>query len=317
MGFLIAGTPVFAQASILSQQLGMNAGILPDNPLYRLKGIFHSIQLFFTFDPAERAKLHYELAEEKLAEADEMINKGKIDLALNSKKLYEDEINAADIEEERAVAFGRNITALVDHVNNETYKHILVLQGVLEKVPINIKPIIQRTIDLSMEKQGQIVGRIDGRNLINISITIGNETKNYTLPMKFVSKFLEKSEKLQIKIEHRNELIGNITNKTQEMVNESQSELNQFKAEINATNVTTPVSVLLREAESHLDKAKIALNESKYGEAWGQATASLNLIKTAERIYEKQQGIKINRTENETENESTRRITGRAIGRQK
>ncbi|MFH0897749.1 MAG: DUF5667 domain-containing protein [Candidatus Bathyarchaeota archaeon] len=311
IGFLILASPVLAQSNSTSDQLGVNPGILPDSPFYGLKGLYHNIQLFFTTDPAERAKLHYAFAEENLAEAYDMSSKGKMKLAMQSGKLYETELGRSNVEEEKAIAFGRNMTLLADHVNNNTYKHILVLQEVLSKSASDEKGSMQRIINFSIVNQAEMVGRLEDKNLVNISITVGNETRNYTLPAKFVSKFIEKSEKVQerntIRIENKEKLVLKIENKTQERVDEAQKSLDELRAQLNNTNSTADISIMLNQAQNHLDRAKVALNESKYGEAWGQATSSLNMIKNAEKMLERYDES-YNRTQKSLRNETENKV---------
>lgn len=57
------------------------AGILPDSPLYWLTNVIEKIQVWFTFNPAQKVALVQAQALEKLAVAQEMAAKGKGQLA--------------------------------------------------------------------------------------------------------------------------------------------------------------------------------------------------------------------------------------------
>ena len=54
-----------------------NPGILPDDPFYFLKEARENIQLMFTFDLEQRARLHLDLAKTRLAEAKVLAEKNR------------------------------------------------------------------------------------------------------------------------------------------------------------------------------------------------------------------------------------------------
>ena len=142
---LIIGVAVVAQEEL------PGAGTTPDSWIYGLDRAWERIRMFFTFDRADKAKLHLQFAGERLAEANEMVKRGKPEFVQDLMKDHEEEMNETEKKVEGLRGLGRNITALVEHVSNVTYKHILVLEEVLEKVPEQAKPAIERAINVSLK----------------------------------------------------------------------------------------------------------------------------------------------------------------------
>lgn len=122
--------------------LGTSAGTLPDSPFYPFKRFGESLQLFFTFDILEKAKMKYAFAQTRLAEADAMARRNKTQLADNALNEYEADLNETASDEKKFSAAGINITELADLVGLNMQKHILVLEDVYSKFPDGAKPAI-------------------------------------------------------------------------------------------------------------------------------------------------------------------------------
>lgn len=77
--------------------------------------------------------------------------------------------------------------------------------------------------------------------------------------------------------------------KALEQINEAREEIAKAEAKIAEMNVTnkTAIIVLLNNAKEHLAKAEAAYNESKYGEAFGQAVSAEHLAENAKELAEK------------------------------
>lgn len=134
--------------------------VAPGNPLYPLKKLYEKVQIWFAFSPEAKAALRLHYAQVRLSELNETIAKGKLQYAEKLKEDYENEINEAEKILKKTEALGRNVTALAEHVCNVTYKHVLVLERVWEKVPEQAKPAIEHAINISIEKHENCAERI-------------------------------------------------------------------------------------------------------------------------------------------------------------
>lgn len=135
-------------------------GWLPDNPLYIIKRIGENVKLWLTFDPATKANLRLEIAATRLAELNATIESGKLQYVEKLREEYEWEINETEKEFNVTLGLGRNETALAEHICNMTYKHVTVLQRVLEKAPESAKLTIEGVINASVERHENCIENI-------------------------------------------------------------------------------------------------------------------------------------------------------------
>lgn len=125
------------------------AGITPDSWMYGFKKFFEGIDLFFTFDDVAKAEKHLKYAELRLSEAKEMAEKGKPEFVDDLIEEYEDNLEKANEISKIAQQVGKNVTKVTELVAIATSIHVDVLENVLEKVPEQAKPSIQRAITSS------------------------------------------------------------------------------------------------------------------------------------------------------------------------
>ncbi|HHI04353.1 MAG TPA: hypothetical protein ENL45_02295, partial [Candidatus Woesearchaeota archaeon] len=125
------------------------AGITPDSWMYGFKRFFEDLDLFFTFDDVTKAEKHLKYAELRLAEAKEMTEKGKPEFVDDLIEEYEDNLEKANEISKIAQQVGKNVTKVTELVAVATSIHMDVLENVLEKVPEQAKPSIQRAITSS------------------------------------------------------------------------------------------------------------------------------------------------------------------------
>lgn len=80
---------------------------------------------------------------------------------------------------------------------------------------------------------------------------------------------------------------SDIAEKAKEQIRHAEDRIRKLESETRETdNVSSKVSSILAEAKDHIQKAKSALEEEKYGEAFGQARSAEVLARNALRILE-------------------------------
>jgi len=160
------------------------AGMLPDNPFYGFGKFFEQLQLFLTFNSEGKAQLHLQFAEKRLAELNESIAEGKNQNIPSLETDYENELDDAQSEVNATQALGRNATALAEHVAEETFKHTLVLEDLLDKVPEQARVHIENALNKSEEGHDEAVGSIfESRNVtgtVTLAFTIDGQTFTQT-----------------------------------------------------------------------------------------------------------------------------------------
>jgi hypothetical protein len=97
-----------------------DAGITPDSPLYGLERAMERIQLAFIRNKADRAQYKFDLAEERLAEAEVMFEENNTEAAEEAQELHDELINETEQEIEDLESNGDNETAgeALDEIEN-------------------------------------------------------------------------------------------------------------------------------------------------------------------------------------------------------
>lgn len=266
---LMVMTPLAAAQEISSEL--PNVVIIPGNLFYGFKRFGENIKLYFIFDDAKKAEYRYRLAELRLAEANKLSDGGKDDLAEQILSEYQNELNLTDEDIKKAIALGKNITALIDLINDKNYYHIIVLKKV-HKNPFKARLAIER----SLEYKAKILKHTKDREMVNMTVIVNNQTVSVTVPEKFAEKFIEKAEKYEEKENVRAEVKKEVAQEEIDYAKEKISELQDL-------NLTGPSKVLYENAQKHLENAEIAFNESKYGKAFGQAIAAQRLVRNVKK----------------------------------
>ncbi len=120
------------------------AGITPDSPLYFLDKMGEKIGMFFAFRAESKVKKALKYAEERLAEAREIAEKGKTEEVKGTTQNYEEYLSLAQDKIEEIKQKGRSVEDISSQVAGATSKHLAVLEGMLEKVPEEAKSAIEK-----------------------------------------------------------------------------------------------------------------------------------------------------------------------------
>ncbi|HDJ96816.1 MAG TPA: hypothetical protein ENG45_01955 [Candidatus Aenigmarchaeota archaeon] len=165
------------------------AGIMPDSPLYVFKKLFEKLDLFLTFEEVAKAEKHLKYAEVRLAEAREMIEKGKTEYVDELLEEYEDNLEMANQIAKVAQKLGKNVSKVVELVAIATTMHLDVLEGVYEKVPEQAKPAIEKAMNFSKK------GNKEALNVLKNVLPERAAEVNFFIAEKILAKALEKANK--------------------------------------------------------------------------------------------------------------------------
>lgn len=117
----------------------------------------------FTFGAEAKARKTLAFAEERLAEAQAMVAKGREDLAEEPAAEYGSLIsNAAEILSQSAMEGGDVEDALADLVDKATGIHQQVLADVYEKVPAEAQRGIEEAMEQSVRGQSEAINALSG-----------------------------------------------------------------------------------------------------------------------------------------------------------
>jgi len=144
----VLGINVFAQEVTPEAEpsLPEPTDFLPDNPFYFLKILRERLQLILTFDLFKKEELKLFLAEERVAEYQGLVRKGKTRQALASLAEQQVLLNEVESKIEEFKEEGQDISGLARRLEEQVARHELVMERVLDQVSDEARPAIERAI---------------------------------------------------------------------------------------------------------------------------------------------------------------------------
>ena len=195
LGLLIMLAPLVAAKENLP-----DPGVKPGDFLYGFDRALEGLQLTFAFDKVSKARLHYQFAEERLAEVQALSEDGKMDLAEATLNDYEDELAKTNMDLETAVASGENPESLTNEISERSFLHVKVLTNVHAIVPEQAKLRIQQVIERSLESQGNAVRHVDNKDVVTTTVAVGNELITVEVPAEIAERISEGAEAVPLEV---------------------------------------------------------------------------------------------------------------------
>lgn len=140
------GQPVFVSGVEYSLPF---PGILPDNPFWFLKAFRERLNLYFTYDPLEKAERTLFLADKRLSAAEKLAQKGKYSLAIATATKAEKYLETAMVEGKNADVRGEDASGFFETLSKAALTHRQLLDIMMASAPEDAKPILNKTMDSS------------------------------------------------------------------------------------------------------------------------------------------------------------------------
>lgn len=156
---IIVGLMLFAGVASAQAVELPPAGITPASPFFFIERFFEGLGTFLTFGDANKARRLIALAEERLAEAKVLSERGDSDNAERASELYEEKFSEAQERAERS----RDVEALA-RVIEATSKHFAVLEDVIARVPEPAKASVERALGASKDRQVSALRALKGED---------------------------------------------------------------------------------------------------------------------------------------------------------
>lgn len=144
-----------------------DAGTTPDSAMYGLERAMERINLALTFGNANKAEKQLRYAEERVAEAQAVVAKGRPEAAQRALDTHAELVGEANANIEAAEADGENVTDVAQRVEQATSRHIGVLEGLLEQVPEQARQGIQTAIENSQRGRDRAMEAVSRRGAPN------------------------------------------------------------------------------------------------------------------------------------------------------
>jgi len=188
--FFSLGVGILAQETELP-----DPGLTPDSLFYFLETIAEDIGTLFTFGDLKKAERYANLAVERLAEVQAVLEKGKSEFVEKTMERYEMQLQKSIVRAEKAQAKGKStekVTKVLTRVGQATAKHLEILVEVYEKVPEQAKPGIENAMKASVKGHERAVEALKARN------ALGGVPERVSLPNQVPQ---EVRERVQMKVQ--------------------------------------------------------------------------------------------------------------------
>lgn len=154
----LLSNPVFVWAD----NKEIKAGINPGSPFYFIDTFFEKASLFFTFSTESKAKKALSRAEERLAEVKVLASKEKLknpEIIEKTIAKYEKELAIAT-EKSKDLKQKEKSEEVLSLILEKTLNHQEVLNSVLQEVPEQAKPALEKAIEVSSKGYDKALGEL-------------------------------------------------------------------------------------------------------------------------------------------------------------
>lgn len=285
----------FVAASVVAQQPLPPAGVTPDNPFYGLDVAFDRLRLLIASGETEKARVGLEIASERLSELRVMIEQKKLDATERARTEYKnflDEVNRSvrAIEVADPLEEAERVTI----IERELEEHEDVADEVLNELKVKIK--IEGA--LTEEQRNRINSILENVQNLTGRVKVEIEAKKDETKIKIVQRTglseTEADERIA-EIEKRVELFEIRERKAAKKIADAREELIEALDILATSNLTEAQSAavgrLLNESQAKLNNAELAFNKTRFGEAFGQATAAERLAENAQKILKAEEEV--------------------------
>lgn len=173
-----------------------SAGALPGSWEYKYKIWWEGIKARLIIKSENKEMYKLKIMEKRLAEANELIKKNLTEKSVEMIKESEAKLKDIQTNSDKLKALGKNVTILEQHIANTTYKHVIVLQNVLQRVPENAKSAIEHAINVSQNGYENALEHLQERNQEQ-----NREQKGNTCSINGKSMTLEEAEAIAMNSE--------------------------------------------------------------------------------------------------------------------
>lgn len=133
-------------------------GVLPDQPIYKIKAVRDRIWLLLTTDPLKKSELLLLYADKRAGAGKVLIEGNKIDLGITTFWKGEKYLEQAVKEIEQAKEKKLNISAMVEKIRKASLKHEEILLEIKEKISPDGKASIEEILKYLEEIQKETLG---------------------------------------------------------------------------------------------------------------------------------------------------------------
>ena len=160
---IISPIKVFATEATLT-----DPGITPDSPVYALDMLAENVQLALTTDGEKEVIVLDAIAEERLAESEQMLEENKTDLAQEALNDYTETLDKITEQLDTAISNGEDITDTVTIIDNNISDNEGAVEEIINSLPEDSQEAIEDKVD-------EVTSEIDATKESNDVLTDNEE----------------------------------------------------------------------------------------------------------------------------------------------
>lgn len=170
--------------------------ILPDSPLYFLDHLKQSVRLLFAFGPAEKARVHADIAGERMAELRIMLARNNNSAAATVLTLLANEMAASAKMLTEAAASGAQVSSLAGQINSSLKEDQLWFSNIESQSNGLLKLQLQTARRALTEAKLEVDDQLSGDELVKeTQEELQNEVKEKEQTVKDANQNLKNAQK--------------------------------------------------------------------------------------------------------------------------
>ena len=143
----------------------------PDSGLYRIDRLIEKAQLLIVFDTMEKANLLDEMAQERLEESRQMLEKNKVHLSGKTLEAYNEALEEVFIIIDRSLEQGDDVSKAVEIIKNHSMEKEELVNYIVQKLPEDSKEKV-------MDKMQNLINKTEVIDQVSKAISSDYNKKN-------------------------------------------------------------------------------------------------------------------------------------------
>jgi len=262
---------VSAQETDVSEEIEVeDAGVTPDSPLHGLDRALDRINLALTFNKQKKAEKALRIAEERLSEAEEMAEEGKLDEAAEAEEEHNELVDEAEFAVEEIESNGDEETAKESLEEVLKVKHKIASHS--EKVSLVKQRILERQAERmspeQLAKLRAVFERIENKAL-ETENKINQKKENVKTRLKVLTeKTDEEIDEVESEIEEETGLDKEKKERTAREIKRAEKSLENLERKLKEQNVSdAEIDDAIKKVREKIKEAKEDEQEGEYEEA--------------------------------------------------
>jgi len=131
-------------------------GLLPDNPVYKVKALRDKLSLWMTRGDAKKAEKELLFADKRINAAEVLIGGGKVNLGVSTATKAEKYLQSSVDRILRMAGEGKDVKSMLTTLANATRKHTEMLEQMVERTEGQQRQVLEKTLENTRMLEGKV-----------------------------------------------------------------------------------------------------------------------------------------------------------------